>query len=148
MPMNPTDTDDERTADEHTADEPARRDGQGTEPSGRPSVDDPLTLSLNERPTVPVFYHIPEDVAERALARFQRRVERVRQGDVDDGSPHAAATFHDYLYDEIAEQPVIYIEGEPLGEYASDAGLDTLRIDPTDDVTRDRADEDRTSEGV
>jgi hypothetical protein len=63
------------------------------------------------KPTVPVFYNIPRMAADRAIRRFQQRLERE-----DALGP---AHFVDFLYEEVSEEPVIYVDGETLAEYAS-----------------------------
>jgi hypothetical protein len=68
-----------------------------------------------EKPTVPVFYHIPHRAADRAIRRFQHRVEGEEELPEWWGPGHLT----DYLYEEISEVPVIYVDGEPLAEYAS-----------------------------
>lgn len=95
-------------------------------------TDDVLTPRPRaERVAVPVFYTIPEIVAERALARFRERLDAHRGGDVERGH----ACLREYVYDEINEQPVLYVGGTPLGEYASGRVpvLHTADLEPTEE---------------
>lgn len=77
---------------------------------------------------VPVFYNVPPAVADRAIQRFERRREAA------DGAATTGAHLKDYIYDEIEEQSVIYVGGEPLADYAA-GRVDELVIDP--DAGRD-----------
>jgi restriction endonuclease Mrr len=84
-----------------------------------------MNRDVHDRPTVPVFYHIPPEAAERAIERFRRaqaNADRDRE-----------VTIEEYLYEEIDEQPVMYVGGEPLDEYASDR-VDDLVAKSQDDL--------------
>lgn len=79
--------------------------------------------NTDERPTVPVFYNIPPEAADRAIAKFE---ERRKSGPV----PGQKVTLREFIYNEIDESPVIFVGDAPLAEYASNAGVGGLVIDP------------------
>lgn len=76
-----------------------------------------------ERPTVPIVYPLPAAAADRAIDRFKHKLEY-------DNAPTRQAHLKDYIYDVIEEDHIFYVDGEPLAEYASEAGLETLTIEP------------------
>lgn len=79
-------------------------------------------LGIHERPTVPVFYNLPADAVDRAIERFKRRRENV-------ASPQRQIDLREYIYDEIDEKPMFFVDGEPLAEYAG-GRVDELTIEP------------------
>jgi hypothetical protein len=83
---------------------------------------EPYTLPEDKKPAVPVFYHVPQGAVDRAIRRFQHRRE-------NNPTPERRTYLAEYIYDEIDEQPVIYVDGEPLGEYAS-GRVESLVIEP------------------
>lgn len=95
---------------------------------------DPYALPEDEKPTVPVFYHVPRGAADRAIRRFQRRREAVEAGEVPEKWNHRT-TLETYIYDEIEERAVIYVADEPLAEYAS-GRVESMVIDPDEDGDR------------
>lgn len=79
-----------------------------TPPTTDDSIDEPPT---DEKPTVPVFYHIPQAAADRAIERFKHRREY-------DKAPARTKWLAEYIYDEIEEKHVFWVEDEPLDDYA------------------------------
>jgi hypothetical protein len=59
---------------------------------------------------------------DRAIRRFQRRRK-------NNPTPERCTHLAEYIYDEIDERPVIYVAGEPLGEYAL-GRVESLVIEP------------------
>lgn len=88
----------------------------------------------DEKPTVPVFYNVPETAADRAIDRFRRRRERVEAGDT---GMHLSqrSTLSEFVLDEIDEQLEIFVGSEPYATYASKAGVTDLVVDPDVDAT-------------
>jgi hypothetical protein len=82
--------------------------------------------SATDRPTVPVFYSVPAAAVDRAIERFQHRVENP----FGDDSPYQAQVvrLRDFIYSEIEEAPVIWVDGVPLSRYVADAGAE-LRVE-------------------
>lgn len=76
----------------------------------------------HEKPTVPVFYDVPKAAVDRAIERFNYRREAA-------ATPERGVDLEAYIYDEIPEQPVIWVDGEPLGEYAG-GRVEELEIEP------------------
>lgn len=81
----------------------------------------------DEKPTVPVFYHVPPAAVDRAIQLFKRRR-------ADNPTPGRRTYLEEYIYQEIDERPIIYVGSEPLAEYAS-GRVESLVIDP--DAERD-----------
>ena len=90
----------------------------------------------DDRPAVPVFYPVPEAVADRAITRFNSAVDAADAGDFSERFADATRTLEEYIYDEIDPVPVIYVGGEALGDYAADR-VDALEVDPTTDGKSD-----------
>ena len=76
---------------------------------------------LDERPTVPVFYNIPPEAADRAIEHATRRHKTDPDRDLE-------TLLLDAVYDEVREVPVVFVGEEPLEEYAADE-LDALEAD-------------------
>jgi len=72
----------------------------------------PYAVPEDTKPSIPVFYHIPGAVADRAIERFQTRRESAP-------APQHRTHLADYIHDEIDEWPVMYVGGAPLSEYAA-----------------------------
>jgi hypothetical protein len=73
--------------------------------------------TTTDTPTVPVFYHVPEAAAERAVRRFRQ----YREADDEDlFDPSRESTLRDFVLDEIRQQPVTYVGGQPLAAWASE----------------------------
>lgn len=84
-------------------------------------VDESRPPSEREKPTVPVFYQVPKEAVDRAIERFQRRRE---------SGTKRRKWLQEYIYDEIQENHVIYVDGGPLEEYAK-GRVESLTIEPT-----------------
>lgn len=82
------------------------------------------------RPTVPVFYHVPSAAVDRALSHFKRRR-------ANNPTPERRTDLKEYIYSEIDEQPVVYVDGEPLGEYAS-GRVESTVIEPDSERDTDQ----------
>ena len=81
-----------------------------TDDTGAPS-------DTTSTPTVPVFYHVPEAAAERAVRRFRQ----YREADDEDlFDPSRESTLRDFVLDEIRQQPVTYVGGQPLAAWADE----------------------------
>ena len=72
-------------------------------------------------PTGTPFYHMSAPVVDRAIQRFYWRRE------VTD-APARRIGFRECIWNEISEEPVIYVDGEPLAKYAGEQ-VDGLRIE-------------------
>ena len=75
-----------------------------------------------DKPTVPVFYNAPATAVDRAIGRFEHRVENPLRDD----SPYQqdVVRLRDFIYSEIEETPVIWVDGVPLSRYVADAGAE------------------------
>jgi len=81
-----------------------------TDAAGAPS-------DTTSTPTVPVFYHVPEAAAQRAVRRFRQ----YREADDEDlFDPSRESTLRDFVLDEIRQQPVTYVGGQPLEQWADE----------------------------
>jgi len=76
----------------------------------------------DEKPTVPVLYHVPPAAVDRAIRLFKRRR-------ADNPTPGRRTYLEEYIYQEIDERPVIYVGDEPLAEYAS-GRVESMVIEP------------------
>jgi len=76
----------------------------------------------DEKPTVPVLYHVPPAAVDRAIHRFKRRR-------ANNPTPGRRTYLKEYIYDGIDERPVIYVGDEPLAEYAS-GRVESMVIEP------------------
>jgi hypothetical protein len=83
---------------------------------------EPYAPPEDKKPAVPVLYHVPRAAVDRAIRRFQHRRE-------NNPTPERRTPLEEYIYEEIDERPVIYVGGEPLGEYAS-GRVESLVIEP------------------
>ena len=83
---------------------------------------EPYAPPEDKKPAVPVLYHVPRGAVDRAIRRFQHRRE-------NNPTPERRTPLAEYIYEEIDERPVIYVGGEPLGEYAS-GRVESLVIEP------------------
>lgn len=80
---------------------------------------------------MPVFYNVPKRAADRAIEKFAHR------HDLDDGADVAAVdeaaepggTLQAYMYDEIREEDVMYVDSESLEEYVA-GRVESLTIEP------------------
>jgi len=100
-----------------------------TDPAGVP------TRTLREqKPTVPAFYHVPRQAADRAIHRFRYSLRHADDCSEESlRNPEASlGRLRDWVYQEVRETPVIYVEGEPLGEYAA-SRVDRLQAGERDE---------------
>lgn len=72
--------------------------------------------SERDKPDSPVFYNIRPEVADRAIAQ-------VRAGRQGSEEPITSPEVLDYIYQEVHEVPVVYVDGDPLGEYLGRVGI-------------------------
>ena len=91
------------------------------------SVEEPASeereqTSSEDKPTVPVFYNVPATAVDRAIERLQHRIENP----FGDDSPYQAQVvrLRDFIYSEIEETPIVWVDGVPLSRYAADAGVE------------------------
>jgi hypothetical protein len=96
-----------------------------TDPAGPPE-----RTPREQKPTVPVFYHVPRPAADRAIHRFRYGLRHADDRNEESlRNPGASlGRLRDWVYQEVRETPVIYVDGEPLAEYAS-GRVDRLTID-------------------
>lgn len=87
-----------------------------------PGSEEREQTSSEDKPTVPVFYNVPATAVDRAIERFQHRIENP----FGDDSPYQAQVvrLRDFIYSEIEETPVMWVDGVPLSRYAADAGVE------------------------
>lgn len=89
-------------------------------PANPPTDDDTGESSdttTSDTPTVPVFYPVPEAAAERAV----RRLQQYRDADPEELTfPGRDKKLRDYVLDEVRQESVIYVDGQPLEVWASE----------------------------
>lgn len=94
---------------------------------------DPQAKRPDDKPSVPVFYQVPPAAANRAIEKFKRRRQRIEDGETGQYLDQRAR-LSEYIFDEIHQETVIWVGGETLAEYASQAGVESLVIDPAEDT--------------
>lgn len=77
-----------------------------------------------QRPTVAAFYQVPPEAADRAIDRFNSRLEQ--------GKSKQPENLTDYVLDEIDQKIAVWVGGEPLGEYAA-GRVEEVAIAPDDE---------------
>lgn len=85
-----------------------------------------------EKPTVPVMFNLPEEVADRAIAAFQHTIDRVERGDAIHSAKGTDLEY--YIWDEFDMYPVFFVGGGDArrvrrGRRPRDVGIRRLRRD-------------------
>jgi hypothetical protein len=73
--------------------------------------------TTSDTAAVPVFCHVPEAAAERAMRRFQQ----YREADLEDLTvPDQGGPLRDFVLDEIHQKSVTYVGGQPLEQWVDE----------------------------